>query len=184
MKESNFTFKDEMEHFFNIKETFPKDSAEREEAKLVMNAFIGTMWMNHELAYARRPYAHLVAIAQARALQRMLDKLDQIHFQRVIHICVDGIIYMGGPILGTTERKLGNFEQEFSNASMVIREYNTYIVKDETGKVIKSKHGSYNIYDDGTEIKQLRDYPELFMIRRTDNSSDYDRIKEYKEGKL
>lgn len=185
MKESKYTFKEEMQYFFNIKENYPKDSPEREEAKLVMNAFIGTMWMNDKYNYNKRKYAHLVAVAQARALQRMLNQLDKIPFLDVIHICVDGIIYKGNYCLGENRRDLGIFEQEFSSSEMVIREYNTYIVKDIKSKeVIKSKHGSYNIYEDDTPIIELKDYEELFKIKRTENHSDYDNLKEYKEGKI
>lgn len=183
MKASKYTFKEEMEYFFNIKETYPKDSVDREEAKLVMNAFIGTMWMNNPVAYSKRKYAHLVAVAQARALQKMLNQLDRLHVLDVIHICVDGIIYQGTQVLGTVERKLGNFEQEILDAEMVIKEYNTYVIKKDN-EVIKSKHGSYNTYLDGTPIVKLKDYKELFMLKRTDNSSDYDTIKDYREKKL
>lgn len=183
MKASDYTFKEEMEHFFNIKETYPKNSIEREEAKLVMNAFIGTMWMNNRAQYAKRKYAHLVAVAQARALQKMLDQLEKIYFGNVIHICVDGIIYYGSQKLGTDERKLGNFEQEILDASMAIREYNTYIIKKDN-KVVKAKHGSYNTYLDGTPIVELTEYTELFNLKRTDNSSDYDLLKSYKEKKV
>lgn len=189
MKASNYNFKPEMEHFFNIKENYPKDSPEREDAKLVMNAFIGNMWMSNPASYNRRKYAHIVAIAQARALQRMLYQLDRIYFMDVIHICVDGIIYAGTQHygeLGVHERKLGNFEQEFTNAEMVMRQYNTYIVKaTETGKVLKSKHGSYDTFSDGTLITEdLSDYHDLFNLSRTDNSSDYDKVTAYKKGQI
>lgn len=188
MKASLYNFKEEMEYFFNIKEEYPKDSIEREDAKLVMNAFIGNMWMSNESSYRRRPYAHIVAVAQARALQRMLNQLDRIHFMDVVHICVDGIIYAGNSHygeLGVKERKLGNFEQEFTGAEMVLRQYNTYIVKSYDGNVLKSKHGSYDTFSDGSLITEdLSDYKQLFNLKRTDNSCDYDKMDEYRKRRI
>lgn len=186
MKASKYSFGPEMEYFFNIKETFPKDSLERDQAKLVMNAFIGMLHKKNKSAYNNFMYCHLACIALARANNNLLKLSDQMDIRRIMHICVDGIMYQGSKIYGGTERKLGKFEQEYSGAEAVLRATNCYMVKKDN-KIIKCKHGAFDSYiSSGALIEDSppSDYKDMWDWYKTDNRSDYNNLQEYEENKL
>lgn len=136
------------EHFYEIKQSYPQESPEYRDSKIVLNASIGYM---HKQRYDSYRYAHLVAIALGRANQRMLDKADEIGAQYVTHLCVDGMIYLGCRERGTYKRSLGEFHQEFTGCLTKISSMNRYIAMKD-GKVVKFAHGGVNRYEDGREI--------------------------------
>lgn len=186
MKASKYFLAPEMEYFFNVKETYPRESLERNEAKLVMNAFIGMLHKKNKAAYNNFRYCHLACIALARANNNLLKFSDKINIRKIMHICVDGIMYQGNEIYGGEERKLGKFEQEYFNAEAVLRGMNCYIVKKD-GDIIKCKHGAYDYYiSNGNLIEEYppSDYQDMWDWAKTDNRSEYSTIQEYEENKL
>lgn len=148
MKASEHELTDVYRHFYEIKQSYPKESPEYRDSKLVLNASIGYM---HKQRYDSYRYAHLVAIALGRANQRILDKAYAIGPQYVAHICVDGIIYLGSKERGTYVKGLGEFMQDFSGCLTKISSMNRYIAMKD-GEVVKFAHGGVNRYDDGREI--------------------------------
>lgn len=186
MKKSEYNFQPEMEYFFQVKENYPKESIERAEAKLVMNAFIGMLHRKNRSCYNNFAYCHLSSFALARANQNLLKITDRIKLGNIIHICVDGVLYTGSEIYGTKVRQLGAFEQVFEGATVAIRSTNCYIVM-KNEKVIEFKHGAYDYVS--TSKKQIDEQPptkfeDMFDWMKTDNSSEYDKIIEYQEVKL
>lgn len=187
MKESEYTFKEEMEYFFNIKEQAPKDSKERAEAKLVMNAFVGMFHQSNPRSYDKFAYCHLSNIAIARANDRLIKVSDKINIEDIIHICVDGIIYKGKQILGVKERKLGNFEQEFSDCKGVFTAINTYMIKNKDNEVEKYKHGASDTYKSSGKLiddDPPTQYEQMFDYTRTDNSSHWDKNEKYRRKEI
>lgn len=186
MKASDYSFAPEMAYFFNLKETAPRDSKEREQAKLVMNAFIGMLHKKNKSAYNNFMYCHLACIALARANNNLLKISDQIDIRKIMHICVDGIMYQGSEKYGGTERQLGKFEQEYYDCECVLRATNCYMVKKD-GLIIKCKHGAYDTYiSTGNLIEENppSDYKDMWDWYKTDNKSDYNSIQAYEENKL
>lgn len=186
MQASKYSFAPEMEYFFNLKETAPKGSKEREQAKLVMNAFIGMLHKKNKSAYNNFMYCHLSCIALARANNNLLKLSDQIDIRKIMHICVDGIMYQGLEKYGGTERKLGKFEQEYSNCECVLRAINCYMVKKD-GNIIKCKHGAFDTYISTGELIENRtpsDYKDIWDWFKTDNKSDYNSNQDYEENKI
>lgn len=184
MKKSDYTLTEEMQHFFKIKESAPQGSKEREDAKIVMNAFIGMFHQSKEHNYKRFPYCHISDIAIARANNNLLKVIDKMNITSIIHICVDGVIYKGSREFGISKRIMGEFEQEFSDCEGVFAGTNLYIIKDKNGDVIKAKHGSFDIYN--SSKKTIDDNPptnyyQLFDMTKTDNSSIYDKTNAYKK---
>lgn len=189
MKESKYSLKEEMEYFFDIKEKYDHDSEEYKTAKSVMNAFIGMLHRSNPIRYEKSKFNHLAAIGIARANFNLLKKLTKIPLQNILHVCVDGIIYKGNEIYGVDkkDKALGKFEQEFYNCNIVIAGTNCYLVKDDDGNIIKAKHGGFDTWKDtGEQIedREIENYEDLFKLSRTDNGSDYENIKEYKNGKI
>lgn len=150
MKASKYELTNTYQHFYNIKETYDHDSEEYDEAKMVMNASIGQF---HKVDYAEYKYAHLVAVAIARANNKMLEKVKVIGLENIIQICVDGILYVGDE-LGVNQKQLGVFKQEFTNCRMKISNYNKYIVLYNDGTIAKFKRGNCNKTVDGKDITE------------------------------
>ena len=133
MKASDYTFDDTWQYFYD-KRGFDT------EAKLVMNSAIGMM---HTHKYDKYKYAHLVAVAIARGNQKILDMCERIGYKNIIQICVDGILYIGREY-GVDYKKLGVFNQEFTNCELKVSNFNKYIAMKD-GKCIKAKHGNCNV---------------------------------------
>lgn len=162
MKASPITMTRLWEALYQIK-------SEKPEAKLAMNATIGN-W--HRRAYRSYRYAHLATVAIARANDKMLKAIQLIGEERVIHVCVDGIIYIGDAV-ATKEKQLGKFVQEFSSCVFQMRGMNTYMAF-ENGVLVKMKHGAFNYNSDNTFID---DYPptkfeDMYQWKRIDLLED------------
>lgn len=121
--------------------------SENPKAKLAMNATIGN-W--HRRTYRQYRYAHLAAVTIARANDKMLKAIKLIGEERVLHICVDGIIYIGGAVTDK-DKRLGKFVQEFTNCTFQMRSMNTYMAF-ENDVLVKYKHGAFNYNNDNTFI--------------------------------
>lgn len=141
MKAAPLTLDKTWQHFYALRN-------EDETAKLVMNAVIGN-W--HRKRYQNYKYAHLAVVTIARANQKMHDEAERIGFSRIIHICVDGCIYIGAAA-ESTEKMFGRFRQEFEKCEFSMVAMNCYMVL-KGGELVKYKHGAYNVYDDGTPIE-------------------------------
>lgn len=170
MKASKHELTGVYEHFYGIKQSYPKDSPEYRDSKLVLNASIGYM---HKKSYTSYRYAHLVAIALGRANQRMIDKADEIGPQYVTHLCVDGMIYLGSKARGTYKKELGKFHQEFTGCITKISSMNRYIAMRD-GEVIAFSHGGVNKYADGRDITRE-------SIKSLDDQYDWVKIDPLKE---
>lgn len=133
MKASQYTFDNVWEYFYS-RRGFDSD------AKLVMNSAIGMM---HKQNYDKYKYAHLVAVAIGRGNQKILDMSSKIGYKNIIQICVDGILYIGKEY-GVSYKKLGVFNQEFTNCEFKISNFNKYIAMKD-GVCIKAKHGNCNV---------------------------------------
>lgn len=146
---------------------FYNSRKENDSYKTVMNATIG---MFHTKNYTSYHYAHIAAIAIARANKKMLDLAERIGIQNILQICVDGIIYKGKEEYGGTEKGLGKLFQEYTGETIKIRGMNCYIVKDKDGNVIKVKHGAYNANEDGSLIEEskVKDFSDMDGWKRLD----------------
>lgn len=142
MKESKYSLTEEMEYFYSKRKTDPI-------SKTVMNAFIGFF---HKRNYRSNKQAHLAAIVIARANDRMMLLAEKIGYEKVVHIAVDGIIYLGREQYGVQEKQLGLLNQEITGAKCCVKGANTYVFE-QLGRAIKFKHGSFDSRKDGIDIE-------------------------------
>lgn len=133
MKASKYTLDDIWQEFYDKRKV-------DNDAKIVMNSAIGMM---HTEKYTSYKYVHLVAIAIARGNQKILDMCQRIGYDNIIHICVDGIIYLGSKEYGVNYKQLGVFNQEFTGCDFMISNVNKYIAM-KNNKCVKAKHGNCN----------------------------------------
>lgn len=168
MKASPYEMTSTWEYFYNIKQTYNKNTEEYKDAKLIMNKTIGCWHRKDKDKKSIMTYddhgsyqlAHIVAIAIGRGNQKILNMLKKINplnpLFGVLHICVDGIIYMGSKEYGNNEHKLGEFTQEFTNCDFMMQGINVYCAMKD-GKCIVFKHGSYDLLD-GQEIDENKEF--------------------------
>ena len=151
LKEDDYTIlmKPSKYHMDSVWQYFYDNRKTDESFKVVMNASIGCF---HKKKYRTHKFAHLAAIAIARGNQKILEMCDKIGQSNIIQICVDGIIYEGKQEFGITEKRIGEFKQEFTDCILRIDCLNRYIAMDND-KVIKYKTQGVNCYKDGTSIK-------------------------------
>ena len=135
---------------------------DKEEYKVVMNATIG---MFHRKKYDSYKYAHIATVALARANQKILDLAEEIGYDNILQICVDGIIYRGKYEYGEKDKALGKIYQEFTNCDIKLRGMNCYIAKDKQGNVVKVRHGAFNKNSDGSDIEKekVKDFNEMYQ---------------------
>lgn len=164
MKASEYTMDSTWNYFYANKNSCAKDTVEYNEAKLIMNKTIGC-WHRKDKDKKRimsyddhgsYQLAHIVAIAIARGNQKILDMVDKIGLHFVLHICVDGIIYLGDRKLGIDKSELGRFAQEFIGADFMMKDINVYCAR-QNDHCIKFKHGGFDLYE-GSEIDENRDF--------------------------
>ena len=132
----------EMEHFYDIKKKADVNSTEYEEAKHIMNNAIGYM----HPATNRQSYRlfHVAAVAINRAGQQMLELLENVDADNVLHVAVDGVITKGKLIRTDSELKLGALKSEIEGADFIMRGNGAYMFFDKDGSCIECKHGGYN----------------------------------------
>ncbi|MBO7715955.1 MAG: hypothetical protein J6S85_20490 [Methanobrevibacter sp.] len=135
-------------------------------AKLVMNASIGFM---HLKKYRERRLGHVASVIIARANDKMLKLAEKIGFNKVCHIVIDGIIYLGEEEYGSNEKKLNNLYQEHTDVECIIRGSNAYIMK-KNGKIIDLKHGAYDMDSRGKEItiENCKGFDDIFEWHRAE----------------
>lgn len=153
-------FRDFFLKWYGIKETYPHDSKEYKDSKLVMNALIGMMHQK-DFTYRKTSFrlSHLAAVAIARGNQRLLDKALEIGVDNIAMMVVDSIIYRGSREYGGHEKALGTFHQEVTGCRYRQLKNSVYVFMDGDGKCVKYKHGAYNRNMDGTPISE----PSSFM---------------------
>lgn len=115
------------------------------EAKLTLNAAIGQM---HRKKYDRDKFAHLAAVAIARANNKMLNLVRNVKKEDIIQIQVDGIIYKGDKKLGIDDKYLGAPVQEVLNKECRWERIGAYMIKLDDNKY-KVKCQGYNSMKDG-----------------------------------
>lgn len=166
-------------YFYTNKQNCVKDSPEYELAKLVMNQVIGD-WHRKDKDEKRimsyddggsYQLAHIVAVAIARGNQKLLDKIDEIGIGHVVHVCVDGIIYVGDQVFGAPEAAFGKFTQEFVGKPFKMRDLNVYCVRDD--HCIKFRHSGYDLLD-GQDIDETKDFTfeDLYKLDRKERIGD------------
>lgn len=180
MKASPYRMDSTWNYFYNIKQSFPKDSLEYEEAKLVMNQVIGDWHRKDKNKKRIMSYedggsfqlAHIVAVAIARGNQKILNKVAEIGIDSVAHICVDGIIYTGDRNFGQPGAYLGVFCQEFQGIPFCMRDVNVYIAR-TPDKCIKFRHAGYDLLD-GKDIDETQnfDFSDLYRLDRKERIGD------------
>lgn len=156
MKASKEELNDEYRYFYNIKNNYQSDTVEYEEAKLVLNASIGQM---HRKLYTKDKYAHLAAVALARANQKMLDLTAKINKEDIIQIQVDGILYKGNVKLGVDIKDLGLPVQEIYQKNCRWDRIGVYMV--DMGDKFKIKYQGYDIMSDGRNIEDSTSFDDM-----------------------
>lgn len=180
MKASHYSMESTWRYFYDIKQSYPKDSKEYEEAKLVMNQVIGDWHRKDKDKKRIMSYddggsfqlAHIVAVAIARGNQKILNKIEEIRYNAIAHICVDGIVYLGDGIYGQEKTELGKFSQEYVNADFMMRDVNVYCAR-QNGKCIKFRHAGYDLFDE-EEIDESRNYEfeDMYKLGRKERIGD------------
>lgn len=162
-KASEYTMNSTWDYFYNKKQSCEKGTVEYNQAKLVMNKTIGCWHLKDKDRKRIRTYddhgsyqlAHIVAVCIARGNQKILNKIDELGLQRVLHVCVDGIIYLGDDVRGINESKIGVFAQEFTGADFLMKNINVYAAE-QNGIPIKFKHSGFDlIYDKEFESEKI-----------------------------
>ena len=178
MPASQYNMESTWRYFYNIKQSYPKDSQEYLEAKQVILEVIGQWHRKDKEQKGIMPYedggsfqlAHIVAVAIARGNQKILDKIEEINLFNVVHVCVDGIIYIGKEIFGQQEANLGVFCQEFVGVPTIIRDINVYMAKDEHN--YKFKHGSYDLLYNKEIEDKIYDFDALYHLSSKERVGD------------
>ena len=141
MKASAITMDSTWDFFF-------KKRKENPDYKVVMNATIGNF---HRQKYNTYMYAHLAAIIIGRANDKQLKMMEQIGTFKILHTCVDGIIYRGTERLGIDEKIMGTYQQEFLDCDFKMNGTNIYMAM-KNNQLIKYKHGAFNRIKDTNEL--------------------------------
>ena len=157
---------------FDVKENYSHDSDEYQDAKKVMNACVGMMWQR-DRNYRKTEYqfAHLAAVAIARANKRLLDMAKLIGEDNIAMIVVDSIIYRGDREFGNSTKGIGTFHQEVTGCWYRQLGHNIYMFMDRNGKCVKYAHGSLDAMDDGSDIGEPTSFDDMDRwIRRGNNA--------------
>lgn len=127
------------------------------EAKLTLNAAIGQM---HRKKYDRDKFAHLAAVAIARANNKMLNLVSNVKKSDIIQIQVDGIIYKGDKKLGIDTKYLGAPVQEVLNKECRWERIGAYMIKmNDTEYKIKCQ--GYNSMTDGRKPEESNCFEDM-----------------------
>lgn len=179
MKASPYSMESTWRYFYNIKQSFPKDSKEYDHAKQVILEVMG-QWHRKDKDQKRImtyddggsfQLAHIVAVAIARGNQKILNKVDEINLARVVHICVDGIIYIGDEIFGQSGADLGVFCQEFVGVPTIIRDTNVYMAKDEHN--YKFRHAGFDLlYNNDIDDDKIYNFEDLYHLSSKERIGD------------
>ena len=163
MKASSYTMDSTWQYFYNIKRNFT-NGEDYDRAKLVMNKTIGCWHRKDKEKKRMMDYdnhgsyqlAHIVAVAIARGNQKILDMIDKIGQMFIVHICVDGIIYLGDYKYGQDEKELGLFSQEFIGAKLIMKDINVYCARKDN-HCVKFRHGGFELLN-GEPIDESKDF--------------------------
>ena len=157
---------------FDVKENYSHDSDEYQDAKKVMNACVGMMWQrDRNYRSTEYQFAHLAAVAIARANKRLLDMAKLIGEDNIAMIVVDSIIYRGDREFGNSTKGIGTFHQEVTGCWYRQLGHNIYMFMDSNGKCVKYAHGSLDAMDDGSDIGEPTSFGDMDRwIRRGNNA--------------
>ena len=179
MKASPYKMDSTWNYFYNIKQSYEKDSEEYLNAKQVILEVMG-QWHRKDKDQKRImtyddggsfQLAHIVAVAIARGNQKILNKIDEIGLDLVAHVCVDGIIYIGKEIFGQPGARLGVFCQEFAGVPTIIRDINVYMAKDEHN--YKFRHAGYDLlYNNDIDDNKIYDFEDLYHLESKESIGD------------
>lgn len=148
MKSAKYELTEVMEHFYKVKETYDHDSMDYAAAKLVLNAFIGSLGPNTDNLYPGCQCRHpMRAIVLWRAAFSIMAKAQEIGWPHILDISIDGILYASARPMkayGDTKKHIGRYHQEARNQELYFRCHNTYCFKNEDGTIGKMKHGAFD----------------------------------------
>lgn len=154
-KASDHELDETWDYFYQNKKMAEKDSQEYLDAKLVMNSAIGCWHRKDRRDTRSMPYsdkgsyqlAHLAAVAIARGNQKILDKCAKIGEEKILHICVDGIIYTGDTDWSdVSQEDIGKFHADFLGCDFKMLGMNLYAAEKD-GSPIKFRHASMDLMD-------------------------------------
>lgn len=141
----------------------------RDRWKLILNSFLGCFHVK-DSGYNKTDwqFAHLVAVLIARGNQKILNKCNQIGNDKILHIAVDGITYLGKEDYSDAEKGIGKFKLEANDCEYKQLQNNCYaFFKD--GKCIKAKHGAMNKMKDGSKITMPKTIDEINDWRKVND---------------
>ena len=128
-----------------------------DKAKLDLNASIGQM---HRKKYTRDRYAHLAAVAIARANQKMLDLISKLNIDDIIQIQVDGVIYRGTTnYIGVSQKSLGAPVQEVYRCPCRWERLGVYMI--DLGDKMKVKCQGYNATTTGIDPSKSTKFEDM-----------------------
>lgn len=167
MKASKGNLNKEMADFYLKKLLAPKNSKERDNAKLVLLKVIGQFEMNSRTNYSRRPYAHLAAVIKARAIYKILCLINTKlgGDKNVIQVIVDGIIFNNykKKHYGDKEEFIGSLKEEHFCDYGKFKGHNQYVIIDEDG-VADICHSGFDIGIDSIDFKDWKRSPSMRLI--------------------
>lgn len=142
-------------HYAN-KSKYTDGTIEYKQAKLVLNASIGFF---HKKNYREYKLAHIAAVVIARSNNILYNSYKKLGRKNVVHLVVDGIIHKGKP-LGTKEKILGKYHNEFENAKFITTGASQWIAQlpDDS---FKSKHSAFNGTTDGSDINDVKSLDDI-----------------------
>lgn len=161
MQEADFTLKDEIMHFYNIKCKADKESNDYHDAKIFLLKFIGMMEQCSSKMYHSYPFAHLAAIIKWRSNIKMFRTLKSICYNNVIQVCVDGVIHVGDPV-NDGEFGIGTLNIQISNAKFIQRGINQYILLNSVQREVK--HTGLDINTDSDDIRSWQASPRVDFL--------------------
>ena len=150
MPASSYSLEDTYKYFYSLRKT-------NKDAKLALNASIGQM---HRKIYTRDKYAHLAAVAIARANQRTLDLVNSMNFEDIIQIQVDGVLYKSGKQYGVYNKEIGAPYQEALNKPCRWERMGVYMLNLDDG-TLKVKCQGYNATTIGIKPEESTTFDQM-----------------------
>lgn len=182
-KASEYSYKSTVDYFFKLKEESDGEDRQRYKNYLVVPTGMmrpkihdskGNLLPNADKIYGLYLQA---AVILGRVVNRVITIAENLTAERniVLSIATDSIIWIGKDSdYAVSTNNLGDFHKEFTNAEMVIKTTNNYLIKDDTGVYqykhmgrIDRKHNNFDEYiADEEENKEII---ELLQYNRTSN---------------
>lgn len=159
-KASEYELTEEYNYFYDLKQQCEKNTADYENAKLVLNASIGMFHAAEDSNRTTYRLHHIAAVCLGRANQLMLDTVKEIGINNILQIVVDGIFYKDNNQVNITEeKKLGKLVLEVHKADFKMIGINQLLmIKD--GKVVKKSAAGFNNFavEKTTKFEDMKEW--------------------------